>query len=188
MARIAPVASESATTEQQEHLRQLQATRGGRVSNIFLTLAKVPALSQGVLAMATSLRQSTLLSRRLRELAIVAVGIETGSRYELLHHWKAALAAGIEEAELLAITGWATSDRFTREECAVIAFAVELTRDGAASPGTWANLGFLIENARLELVLTVSWYNCVARMAGALDLELDDGLDELVVPEMAFPP
>ncbi|HSV36218.1 MAG TPA: carboxymuconolactone decarboxylase family protein [Ramlibacter sp.] len=187
MPRIPYVVRDTANAEQQVHLDTLEATRGGPVSNIFLALANVPALGEGVLAMATSLRKSTLLSRRLRELAIVTVGIETGATYELLHHWNVALRAGVTQAQLEAMTSYESSALFSTQDRAVIRFALELTRTGKAASPTWDALESLGSDARLELVLTVSWYNCVARMAQSLELDMEEWFPAPSIPKMAFP-
>lgn len=186
MARIPYVTTENATPEQSAHLEKLQSVRG-RASNIFLALANEPALSEGVLAMATSLRKSTLLSRRLRELAVVAVGIETGSDYELLHHWKIALDLGITQSELEAVAAYRNAACFTALERDVIGFALDLTRAGTVSQVGWDAVEPLGASARMELLLTVAWYNCVARMARGLDLDIEPWFDPPVVPDLAFP-
>lgn len=186
MARIPYVVPETANLEQKEHLKQLEAVRGGPVSNIFLALANVPSLAEGVLAMATSLRKSTLLSRRLRELAVITVGIETKCAYELIHHWKIALKLGVTQAELEAVTSFDTSELFSTQDRAVIRYALESTRAGSVSNATWDALDSLGSDARLELVLTVSWYNCVARMAHSLQLDMEEWFAAPQVPDMAF--
>lgn len=187
MSRIPHVTRETANAEQNEFLTKLEAVREGPVSNIFLALANVPALGEGVLAMATSLRKSTLLPRRLRELAIVTVGIETWAAYELLHHWKVALKAGVTQAQLEAMPSFEISELFSAQDRAVIRYALELTRTGKVSSSTWNALESLGSDARLELVLTVSWYNCVARIAESLDLDMEEWFPAPSIPEMAFP-
>jgi alkylhydroperoxidase family enzyme len=37
----------------------------------------------------------------------------------------------------------------------------------------WEKLGFLGDRQRLELLLTVAWYNCVARIVLPLHIELE---------------
>lgn len=166
-------------------LQRLQAIRG-KPSHIFLALAQAPALGEGVLAMATALRTSSLLSRRLRELAVVTVGIEMRCAYELLHHWKTALDLGLTQDELAALPRFETSSRFSDQERSIVRFALELTRHGTVSDGTWDAAAHLGEPARLELALTVAWYNAVGRMAHALELDVEPWFDAPHVPALAF--
>jgi hypothetical protein len=79
MARVPYVDPKRATGPQLDLCQELIKTRGEPLEHIFLALANAPALAEGVLAMATSLRRSTILPRRLRELAVVTVGIESGA-------------------------------------------------------------------------------------------------------------
>lgn len=186
MARIPFISARGATPEQQEHLRTLEAVRAGPVSNIFLAIGNAPALGDGVLAMATALRRSSLLSRRLRELAIVAVGVETGCFYELAHHWAAALKLGIGQAELEEITRYEGSSLFSTEDRAVIRYAVEATRHVSVSESTWEALAPLGPDARLELVLTVAWYNCVSRIAEPLQVDIEEWFTVPAIPPASF--
>ena len=185
MARIQYASMESGDPSVAGFLQRLQATRG-KPSHIFLALGQAPALGAGVLAMATALRTSSLLSRRLRELAVVTVGIETRCDYELLHHWKTALDLGLTQDELEALPRFETSSKFTELERSIVRFALELTRQGKVSDATWDAAAHLGEQARLELVLTVAWYNAVARMAHALDLDVEPWFDAPKVPALAF--
>lgn len=187
MARIPSISAETATPEQAQHLQTLAAVRGTPVSNIFLAIANAPALGEGVLAMASSLRRSPLLSRRLRELAIIAVGIETHCHYELAHHWASALKLGLSQAELESVVHFETSELFKTEERAVIRYAREATRNVAVSDATWQALASLDAGARLELVLTVAWYNCVSRIAEPLQLDMEDWFRVPPIPDLAFP-
>jgi AhpD family alkylhydroperoxidase len=187
MTRIPCVVPATASAEQREHLKKLEAVRGRPVSNIFLALANVPPLGEGVLAMAASLRASPLLPRRWRELAVVAVGIETKCTYELAHHWKTALTLGITQAELEAVSSFDTCDLFSPEDRAVIRYALETTRSTSVSASTWDTLEFLGADRRLELVLTVAWYNCVARIAQPLQLDMEEWFTAPAIPQMSFP-
>ena len=172
--------------EQNGYLQRVEAVRERPVSNIFLALAQVPALGDGVVAMAGALRGSTLLSRRLRELAIITVGIETKCRYELAHHWAVALKLGIGQPELEGVPIFETCPLFSAEDRAVIRYALQATRGIDVPQEVWAALEPLGQEARLELVLTVAWYNCVARIALPLRLDLEDWFRMPSIPEAAF--
>ena len=79
-----------------------------------------------------------------------------------------------------------TSELFSTEDRSVIRYALESTRAGSVSDSTWGALDSLGSDARLELVLTVAWYNCVARIAEPLRLDMEEWFTAPPVPEMAF--
>ncbi len=61
------------------------------------------------------------LPAKLRELAIIRTGIVGDSRFEYSQHLKVARMVGVTEDKLDAIKGWATSDKFSNVERAVMA-------------------------------------------------------------------
>jgi alkylhydroperoxidase family enzyme len=178
--RIGNASRDSVGPDHQGLFDRLEALRGKPVENVFLAVANAPALCDGVLAMAMSLRQSTLLDRQLRELAVLTVGLETRADYEVAHHWNSAVKAGLSQAKLERLAQFETDDRFTASERAVMRFARDVTRTGRVDDGLWAELcGFLDEQERLELVLTTAWYNCVVRILLPLNIELEDWFSRL---------
>lgn len=182
MSRIAPLDISRATEAQRAYVSELIATRGTPVSGIFQTMAKVDDIGRGVLAMATGLRRSRILSRRYRELAVLAVGLTTGAAYEVEHHWKSALATGLTQAQLLDIARYETADTLSPEDKSVIRYAVEATRAGTIRPATWAALSFLDEQELLELCITTAWYNCVCKLILSLELETEDWYEKPDIP------
>jgi alkylhydroperoxidase family enzyme len=173
MARIQYVNRETIPEERGDLYERLVAERGPNPENIFLALANAPDLTEAVLSMATALRKQTALPKVFRELAVVTVGLETGATYEVEHHRNAALAAGIRREQLDRLRDFETADCFTAQERAVIRLAKEVTVGGRARDTTWEALDFLGERQRLELVLTIAWYNCVVRIILPLQIELE---------------
>ena len=175
MPRLPYASRETAPAEAQALFDRLEAERGKPVENIFLMLAREPDLCEAVLGLAMALRKSTVIDRRFRELAVLTVGRETKADYEVDHHWNAALKAGVTHDQLDALADFETSPLFGPEERAVMRYAREVTRSGATTDATWSALsGFLDERRRMELVLTVAWYNAVARMILPLGIERED--------------
>lgn len=175
MPRLPYAARETTPADTQGLFDKLEAERGKPVENIFLMLAREPDLCEAVLTLAMALRKSTVIERRFRELAVLTVGLETKADYEVDHHWNAALNAGVTQAQLAALAEFETSPLFDPEERAVMRYAREVTLTGTTTDATWLALsGFLDERRRMELVLTVAWYNCVARMILPLGIERED--------------
>ncbi len=121
--------------------------------------------------MAAALRKKTSLPKVFRELAVVTVGIVANAPYEVDHHWNAALSAGVRREQLESLQQFEESKYFTDEERAVIRLAKEVTIEGHVSDSTWNAAAFLGPQQRLELLVTIAWYNCVVRILLPLQIE-----------------
>jgi alkylhydroperoxidase family enzyme len=173
MARIPYVTRETIPDGRADLYDRLLAERGPNPENIFLAMANAPALTEAVLGMATALRKQTALPKMFRELAVVTVGLETDASYEVVHHRNAALAAGVRREQLDRLRDFETADYFSEQERAVIRLAKEVTVGGKASDATWEAVAFLGERQRLELVMTIGWYNCVVRILLPLQIDIE---------------
>jgi alkylhydroperoxidase family enzyme len=91
--------------------------------------------------------------------------------YEVDHHWNAALSAGVRREQLESLDDFEESECFTAEERAVIRFAREVSLEGRVKDNTWDAAGFLGSQQRLELLVTIPWYNCVVRILLPLQIE-----------------
>lgn len=171
MARIPYVSRETMPDGRTDLYDRLVAERGPNVEHVFLALANAPALTEAVLGMATALRKQTSLPKVFRELAVVTVGILANATYEVDHHWNAALNAGVRHEQLDNLKHFEASTCFTEEERAVIRFAREVSLDGHVQDSTWDAAAFLGVQQRLELLVTIAWYNCVVRILLPLQIE-----------------
>lgn len=153
---------------------RLERERKVPTANIFMALANAPAMLDGFLSYANSLREGQL-SPKLREMAILTVGHVTDTEYEVAHHQSHGLKAGISPEQLKAIQHFETSELFSAEEKAVMAFAKESTLKVHVSDTVWHQLAaFLSERQCVELTLSVAWYNSGVRLMGALAIDLED--------------
>ena len=171
MARIPYVSRDTMPEGRVDLYDRLLAERGPDLEHIFLALASTADLMEAVLGMATALRRRTALPRVFRELAVVTVGIAMGASYEVDHHWNAALRAGVRREQLEHLEEFETATCFTEQERAVIRLAQEITGAGEVDDETWDATAFLGQRQRLELLLTIAWYNCVVRII--LPLRID---------------
>jgi alkylhydroperoxidase family enzyme len=147
----------------------------GAVPAMYRALANSPAILAGWIDFAWTLRTDATSDRALRELAILRVAQLTASEYVWRSHWRLALKAGAAEPKLRALHDWADSDLFDDPERSVLGLADELTATAAVGDQTWAGVAaFLDDRQAVELVMTVSWYCCVARMAAALAIPPED--------------
>lgn len=126
--------------------------------------------------------EKRILPRRLRELALVRTGFAGGSKFVYSQHCKGARNAGLSEAQITDIPSWTTSDQFSPEERAVLAYADEMVlQHGRVQDGTFKRLHeHLSDEAIVELTWSVGIYCMHAIMSRALRLEYDD-VDERLV-------
>jgi alkylhydroperoxidase family enzyme len=171
MARIPYVSRQTIPDGRTDLYDRLIVERGPNPENIFLALANAPALTEAILGMATALRKQTSLPKVFRELAVVTVGMMANAPYEVDHHWNAALNAGVRREQLESLQDFEESKYFTAEERAVIRLAREVSLEGHVKDSTWDAAAFLGSQQRLELLVTIAWYNCVVRILLPLEIE-----------------
>jgi len=117
----------------------------------------------------------TVIDRQFRELAVLTVGVETKSEYEFEHHWNSAVKAGMPLEKLEHVAEFETSLLFNDQERAIMRYAREATLQGEVNTSAWEALcTFLDLQQRMELVVTVAWYNCMVRILLPLRIEKEE--------------
>jgi alkylhydroperoxidase/carboxymuconolactone decarboxylase family protein YurZ len=76
----------------------------GRLTGPFNAMLYGAAVGDALQALGATIRFNGLLSGRCREIAILIVAVDAKSPYELMKHTRAALAVGLNNGELAAIT------------------------------------------------------------------------------------
>lgn len=148
--------------------------RGDPAPNIFLALANIPNLLDPLLTFTREMREGAAIEARLRELAIVTVGLVTGSRYELDHHWNSALRAGLRREQLEQLASAETSDAFDEKERVIVRYAREATLSLKVSDETWSALRVHFSlRETMDIVMAVAWYNAVVRMLLPMEIETE---------------
>ncbi len=129
-----------------------------------------------------------LLDSRLREMAIVQVAYVTANAYEFSWHLREAMRAGATDRDIDALmaetdgqTTWLPAlDR------AVLRAARDITLEFSLSDETWALLEKHLGRERLiELVLAITYYNHVVRVASVLKVDVDE---HVALPMDRYPP
>lgn len=180
MSRVPTLSRDHAASINQQPLwDRLEAERKMPTANIFRSLANAPVLLDAFLSYANALRDSSLLSPKLRELAILAVGHTTGSEYEIAHHQSHGRKAGLTDEQLAAVADLERSVEhpgvFDDAERAVIALARESTTEVHVSDETWAAAAKHLDDQQMvELTLTIAWYNSGVRIMGLLHIDLEE--------------
>jgi 4-carboxymuconolactone decarboxylase len=148
----------------------------GRVPVLYRALANAPALLDAWIAMGWTLRKEVTADRALCELAVLRVAQLSGSDYVWRSHHRMAQQVGVTREQVESLAQWRDGPHFGEVERAVLALADELAQQADVSDATWSAVAaHLGDRAAVEVVLTVSWYACVARTVAALGVPLEPG-------------
>jgi 4-carboxymuconolactone decarboxylase len=143
---------------------------------LLLAIANSRSCFRNFLRLPDSLIRFSLLSPKLRELAVMRLAQQAGSEYEWELHVRYALAAGISEAELACLKTGAIDTCGLSE---LDRLAIQFTDEAAASaltPETFSRLAAEIgEEQVVELVVAIGWWaGLVPIVNAALDIHLTD--------------
>jgi alkylhydroperoxidase family enzyme len=116
------------------------------------------------------------LDPQLRELGQTRAGYVRGSQFVFSQHCKSCRSVGLSEEKIDAIPAWSSSDAFSAEERAVLAYTDDLVLGGGrVSDATFDCLrSFLSDEEILELTYITCTYDLHATICRALRLEYDD--------------
>jgi alkylhydroperoxidase family enzyme len=140
---------------------------------LYRTLAHSPRMLRAFSATGRAVRYEATTPRALRELVAMRTGQLTGSGYMWSHHWPMALAEGVPEEKLRALEEWERSELFDARERAALRCADEVHRVGVEDD-TFAELRSQFEPPEIvEIVMTAAFYQAVARILQALQVEVE---------------
>ena len=149
MARVPYLPRNAAGADAQPLYDRLETERKVPTANIFLAMANAPAMLDAFLSYANVLRDSSELSPRLRELAILTVGHVTDCRYEIAHHQSHGLKAGLTPEQLAAVPEFESATVFDETERAVMRLAKESTLSVDVPADVWDPVAELLSNKQL---------------------------------------
>ncbi|HMO77278.1 MAG TPA: carboxymuconolactone decarboxylase family protein [Sphingopyxis sp.] len=179
--RIAPVDLDRLDADQRAALEPFLTTDGGRVGggrilNIFRTLAHAPKALTAFLGWGNYiLSKRSALSPRDRELVILRTGYNCRSGYEWTQHRRIGLDSGLSEAEIERIKAGPDADGWSEIDRAMLRAADELTSDHFVTDATWAALAPLGDKGRMDLVMTVGQYTQVSMMLNSFGIQVEEG-------------
>ena len=153
---------------------QAVTDRGSPVSHLYRTLAHAPAMLQAWTNLAWPLRTECRAPRALRELAILRVAHLAGSHYEWAHHVPLARDHQVTERQIESVRSWQEAGCFDPLQRATLDVVDSIVVDGHVPDDRFGRLRALLDEQELvEIVLTSSFYVCVARVLAALDVQLE---------------
>ncbi|MGI6548765.1 MAG: carboxymuconolactone decarboxylase family protein [Syntrophomonadales bacterium] len=173
MTRIAMKNEELASPEFQEYFRSVRE-RGLEVLNLYKMMAHSPEIGLQFLRLGSVILFKGIIPPKLRELAIVRVGILNKANYEYTQHVRIALMVGVRQEQIEALANWEDSDEFDDIERAVLRFTDEETLNVRVSDETFAAVrAFFDDQGIVELTTIISYYCMVCRNLEVLQVELE---------------
>jgi 4-carboxymuconolactone decarboxylase len=185
MPRLHLPSVEEMTAEQRDVHDEIVGGVRGRLVGPLRAVIHSPDLARRWSRLGEYLRFSTILPKKLNELAIIVTGRRWNSQVEFHIHAEAARAAGLDPAAVEAIR-LAQSPVFSDDaEVEVYEFARQLQQTGAVEPtvhaavtARWGARGVV------ELTGVIGYYTMVSMTLNAHEIPLPDGAS----PPLAPPP
>jgi 4-carboxymuconolactone decarboxylase len=135
----------------------------GALTGPFNAMLLAPPAGQALQELGAAIRYGTTLTDRVRELAILAVAARWDSAFERSAHEPHARAAGITEAQLMALRGFAVPELGDEIERAALRFVFSLLREDDVDTVTYAETVPIIGNRMaVELTTLVGYYATLA--------------------------
>ena len=134
------------------------------------------------------IRFKSKLDSRLREMAILRVGVLARADYEFTHHIELGLQFGMSEDDVRDVIAGPDAPGLGDIERLTLQATDEITVDGAMAAETLAALQAHLDGELLvEFTLAVAYYNAVTRFLKTFEIDVEDDylhyLDDYPYPE-----
>ena len=175
--RVAPLPESQWTEGARAVIEPTRGMAGGKVFNIFSTLANHPELLKRWMVFANHVLVKSTLPPREREILILRIGWLCRAEYEWSQHVLIGKAVGLSEEEIDRISAGPDAPGWTEDDAALVRATDELHRDAFVSDATWAVLAKKWSVQQLmDVVFAVGQYNLVSMALNTLGVQLDEGL------------
>jgi alkylhydroperoxidase family enzyme len=145
--------------------------------NLFRMLAHSPPVLAGFAKLGGALLQDSALDPRLREMAIVRLGLLAGASYEVEKHTAIAKAVGVTDEELRALQPSESPEALGGPARAVIELTDELFGSVRADDAVLERARRHLDDRQLvELVVTIGYYGLVCRVLETLGVDREGAL------------
>ena len=174
--RIKPLAESEWNAEQQRILSPWKRP-GGRVINIFATMANHPKLADKWNSFGLYILRESTLPPREREMLILRIGWLCRSEYEFGQHTVVGKSAGLTDEEIKRITEGPKATGWDPFDASLLRAVDELYYDAFITDATWNALAERYNQQQLmDVVATVGQYNLVSMFLNSFGVQLDEGV------------
>lgn len=173
--RVSPIQVADWNEAQKDALGKAQM--GGRVLNIFKTLANHSSLAKRWMVFANHIMGKSTLTLRDREIVILRMGWLCKSGYEWGQHVLIGKECGMTDEEMEFLKEGASAAHWKENEALLIKATDELHGDAFISEETWQGLAkFYNTQQAMDIVFTAGQYNLVSMALNTLGVQLDEGM------------
>ena len=142
--------------------------------NLYRMLPHAGKAAEGFLRLGGALLRDNELDARLREIAILRVGLLSGAGYEVHQHKKLARKLGLADAKVAALAPGADASALDELELQVLRFTDEVFHRVKAPDAMFdAMRARLSTRALAELVLTIGFYMMVCRFLENFEVDIE---------------
>ena len=142
--------------------------------NLYRMLPHAGKAAEGFLRLGGALLRDNELDARLREIAILRVGLLSGAGYEVHQHKKLARKLGLADAKVAALAPGADASALDELELQVLRFTDEVFHRVKAPDAMFdAMRARLSTKALAELVLTIGFYMMVCRFLENFEVDIE---------------
>ncbi len=190
MPRIQPLDTNEVAPELTDLIAQAQA-RLPQFLNQILTLSHHPPIANDLVTMYLGFQENSVVDRRYIELAVLTVSYLNRCSYCVSHHAPLGLDSGLSAEAMAALEAGEVADspHFSDADQAVVAYATQMTTD--ARRVSSALFGQLQEHFNeqqiVEITVRTGLANFFNRLNDALQIEIEPGVEPLLVDETERP-
>jgi len=165
------------TAETLSRFSRSESPGGGRILNIFKTLAHHPKLLKRWTVFGNHILFKSTLPARDRAIIILRIGWLCQAAYEWGQHVAIGKREGLSDEDITRIAEGPDSAGLDPFEATLLRAADELHADAMLSDPTWSDLSARYTTQQLiDLVFTVGQYNLVSMALNSLGVQLDEGI------------
>jgi 4-carboxymuconolactone decarboxylase len=147
----------------------------GALIGPFGVMVHEPALGAPLQELGSAIRYATGLTARVREVAILAVAVATGSAFETYAHTRVGRAAGLSDDELRALAAQAFTSTDPAEQAAYDLCRRLLAGRSRLADAEYADLVERLGTSTVtELVVLVGYYRTLAQLLDVFDVGVPD--------------
>ena len=175
MSRLPKATREDFPEELKYVYDRLPRARDGTPMNIFAAMGNNPGLVRSYLRLANPLWAQCGLDPERRELVILRTAILQHSVYEWHQHVRIGRDAGLADARIVALHHWRSSDLFSEEERAILAYVDAIVATDHPAAEVHNELAkHMPGSGVLGVNLLTGFYIMTAKFLGAMEVEPEE--------------
>lgn len=142
--------------------------------NLYRMLPYAGKGAEGFLALGGALLRENTLDAKLREIAILRVGILSNASYEVHQHKRVAQMVGLHSDKVMALQIGADTSALSERELMIVKFTDQLVHHVKAGDDMFAAMvKEFSANEVAELVMTIGFYMMVSRFLENFEVDIE---------------